>query len=190
MSQTWRFRLLLAAVALASCQQPTPPPTSTSMPTPVASSASPTSAVSPVPTGSTRTTVLNAANQAFSQGEYASAAELYTRVLNSPPTAGESPELSQTIDGLSRFRLLLADVLLARDDQAQQQLRALQGRDPQGVFARLASQFLDQYGMAGGARGACNSVRPQVHEQAGPELARLRDAGVSIDPDALCSVPR
>ncbi len=142
-----------------------------------------------MPVGAARTTVLNAAGDAFSLGDYASAAELYSRVLGTPPAGDESAELTRDVDGLARFRLMLADVLLARDDQARQQLQLVQGRDPTGVWARLAAQFLDQYGMAGSARAACSTLAQQVPTQAAAELERLAQAGVRADAATLCSVP-
>jgi hypothetical protein len=133
--------------------------------------------------------VLTAANAAFERGDTANAAALYQRVLNTPPTAGESAEISSAIDGLARFRAIVTLLAAGRESEARQQLDALEQRDQTAPFARLAAQLWDQYGMTGQLRAACAQLRPQIDTQAGPVLAALQAAGVSVNPNALCAPP-
>jgi hypothetical protein len=134
--------------------------------------------------------VLNAATAAFQRGDAATAAELYQRVVNTPPLPSEQAAATAAIDGFARFRAMLALLQTGHEAEAREQLDALQARDTQAVFARLGSQLWDQYGMTGQVRAACAQLRPQVASQAGAVLATLQNLGVSISPDTLCSVPQ
>jgi hypothetical protein len=143
-----------------------------------------------VPVTASRVEVLTAANAAFARGDNAAAADLYRRVVDTPPSAGEAAELSTTIDQFARFRALVALLGARRESEARQQLDALEQRDPNAAFARLAAQLWDQYSMTGQLRAACVQLQLQVATQAGPALAALQAAGVAVDPSTLCSQPQ
>jgi hypothetical protein len=138
--------------------------------------------------GSSRIDVLNAADSAFARGDLTNASGLYERVLNTPPT-GEQTAQTAAINGLAHFRAIVALLATGSEGDAHAQLDALQNTDANAPFARLAMQLWDQYGMVGSVRGACAQVQPQVASQAGPTLQMLQAMGVSVDAQALCSVP-
>jgi hypothetical protein len=138
--------------------------------------------------GSSRVEVLNAANAAFTRGDLAGAAPLYERVVNTPPN-GESAEQTAAIDGLAHFQALVALLASGSEDQAKSHLTALQQRDGNAPFARLASQLWDQYSMVGGVRGACSQLQPQIPTVVGPTLQMLQSMGVTIDAQSLCKLP-
>jgi hypothetical protein len=115
---------------------------------------------------------------------------LYERVINTPPPPSEQPAATAAIEGFARFRAMLALLQTGHEAEAREQLDALQARGTQAVFARLASQVWDQYGMTGQVRAACAQVRPQVASQAGPVLSTLQGLGVTVSPETLCSVPQ
>jgi hypothetical protein len=127
-----------------------------------------------------------AANAAFDRGDSATAAQLYERVVNTPPSPSETAELRSAIDGFARFRAVASLLASGREADAREQLDALQQRDQVAPFARLAAQLYDQYGMTGQLRAACAQLRPQIESQAGPALAALQAAGVAINPATLC----
>ncbi len=189
----WLGVVVVLVVLGAGCEPgPAPSPTPTTSPSPPAASGSPSATAppaTPVPTGASRTQVLAAGNDAFRRGDLKTATELYERVVNTPPGAGESAALTAAVDGLARFRAMVALTTLGEEDNARDHLERLRASDPNGPFTRLAGQFWDQYGMTANVRAACNNVRPQVAAQAGAALATLRDAGVAVEPDAVCSVP-
>jgi hypothetical protein len=167
------------AVVVSACQTPAPPtPTSPPQSGPI---------VAP-PASAGRVDVLTAANDLFRSGNLAGAAELYDRVINTPAT-GEAAALSSAIEGLAHFRAMVA--LLGAGDEAgaREHLQALQERDATAPFTRLSAELWDQYGMTSDLRAACAAVRPQVRSQAGAMLATLQGAGLTVDPDTLCSVP-
>jgi hypothetical protein len=139
--------------------------------------------------GANRVEVLNAANAAFSGDDLTNASQLYARVLNTPPTSGETPQQTAAIDDLAHFREMLALLATGQEDRAKAQLTALQQRDANAPMARLASQLWDQYSMVGGVRGACSQVQPQIATEVGPTLQSLQALGVMIDAQSLCSVP-
>lgn len=141
----------------------------------------------PLAVGAARGDVLNAANAAFQSGNTRAAIELYDRVLNTPPV-GEQPALAGAIDGLARFRAMLALAAAGRDEEARQQLASLREHDPNGPLTSLAAQFWDQYGMTAQAKTACAQLKPQL-ATAAPVLGTLRAAGVVVESDTLCSVP-
>ena len=207
---------VLTLALLAACQSAAPSPTAapaaTTAPTltsvsklaaaaspsaVAATSPSPSAAAVPRPTtvtaaapavGSSRIEVLNAANIAYARGDLAGASQLYERVLNTPPT-GESAEQTAAINGLSGFQAVLTLLATGREDEAQSQLQALQQRDANAPFARLATQLWDQYGMVGGVRGACAQLQPQVQSSVAPTLQALQATGVQIDAQSLCKLP-
>ncbi len=166
----------------APAPAPATPPRATAAPTPTAAPAA------PVPVGTSRAEVVNAADRAFQSGNTRAAIELYDRALNTPPAQGEAPSLTTAIDTYARFRAMLALVASGRDDEARQQLAALRAHDANGPLTRLAGQFWDQYGMTAQAKASCAQLRPQL-ATAAPALATLRGAGVTVDPDRLCTVP-
>ena len=127
-----------------------------------------------------------AANAAFDRGDSATAAQLYERVVNTPPSPSETAELRSAIDGFARFRAVASLLASGREADAREQLDALQQRDQVAPFARLAAQLYDQYGMTGQLRAACAQLRPQIESQAGPALAALQAAGVAINLATLC----
>ena len=142
-----------------------------------------------MPVGASRASVLASADQAFASGNLQAAGDLYQRVLNTPPSSGESAALVAAENGLAGFRIVLVDTLRGDEAAARRELQDLQSRSADSPFTRLASQFWDQYGMTSDPRAACAQVSAQA-SQVAAELRALRDAGVSIDPSALCSVPR
>jgi hypothetical protein len=139
-----------------------------------------------VPVTASRLEVLAAANQAAAGGDAATAADLYQRVVNTPPSQTENAQLSMAIDSFARFRALVTLLASGREADARRQLDALQQRDPSAPFARLAAQLWDQYGMIGQLQPACAQLRPSVASQAGPTLAVLQAAGLSVDPSSVC----
>jgi len=188
---------LLVLFGVVACQSPAPPtPTPTVARAPTqAAAAVPTPVPTPVPTlsptalapavGSSRVDVLNSANAAFTRGD-ATAAELYERVLNTPPT-GESADTTKLINGFAHFRAIVTLLMAGREDDARVHLDALQQSDPSAPLARLANQLWDQYGMVGQLGGACAQLQPQIASQAGPTLTALQGLGVSVDAQTLCS---
>lgn len=153
---------------LAACQAPAVAPTP------------------PPPTTSGRVDVLNEANAAFSQGDFASASGLYERVINTPPT-GETRETTLAIDDFARFRDAVALLALGNEDQAQAQINQLQQEDANSALARLGNQLWDQYGMTGSLRAACAQLQPDIASQAGPSISTLTGLGVRVDAARLCS---
>jgi hypothetical protein len=131
--------------------------------------------------------VLNSANAAFLNGDMTSAAQLYQRVTNTPPT--EAPDVATAITDFAYFRAAMALLASGDEDQARAQLDALKSRDPNAPLARLGSQLWDQYGMTAQLRAACAQVQPQIATQAAQTFATLTAAGVSVDPASVCSVP-
>jgi hypothetical protein len=197
-----RLTSLLVAI-LAACQAPVPqaptppPPVPTTIPSAVPTtipSAMPTTIPSAVPSptappvGTSRVDTLNAANAAFAKGDVASAAGLYERVLNTPPT-GEPPATTSAINQFAHFRAIVALLVAGREDDAHAHVQALQQLDAAAPLARLANQLWDQYGMVGQLRGACAQLQPQITSQAGPTLSALQTLGVTVDAATLCSVP-
>jgi hypothetical protein len=166
---------------IGACQAPAATPTA-SPPTPAAAAA-------PPPTTSSRIETLNAATAAYAAGDTATAGGLYDRVLNTPPSSGETAEATSAINGFASFRALVALLANGEDERARTYLDALQQKDPSAPFTRLASQLWDQYGMVGGLRGACAQLQPQIASQAGPSLAALGALGVTADAATLCSPP-
>jgi hypothetical protein len=127
---------------------------------------------------------------AFTRGDSMAAADLYSRVVNTPPTPGEAAELSKTINDFADFRAMVALLTARRETDAREHLDSLQERDPDAPFARLGAQLWDQYGMTGQLRPACAQLQPQIASQAGPALATLQAAGVAVDPTTLCGNPQ
>ena len=159
-----------------------PSPSAVAAPSPSAAAAA------APPVGSSRVEVLNAANSAFTRGDLGNASQLYERVLNTPPN-GESAEQTAAINGLAGFQAVVALLAAGHEDEAKTQLQALQQKDANAPFARLASQLWDQYTMVGGVRGACAQLQPQIAAQAGPTLQALQALGVTVDPQTLCKLP-
>jgi hypothetical protein len=139
--------------------------------------------------GSSRVEVLNAADAAFTQGDLASASQLYERVLNTPPTA-ENETQTAAVNSLAHFRALVALLAAGSEDDARAHLDGLQQQDPNAPFARLGNQLWEQYSMVGSVRGACAQVQPQIATQAAPTLQTLQAMGASVDANTLCQVPR
>lgn len=166
----------------APAPAPATPPRTTAAPTPSVAPAA------PVPVGTSRAEVVNAADRAFQSGNTQAAIELYDRALNTPPAQGEAPSVTTAIGSYARFRTMLALVASGRDDEAHQQLAALRAHDANGPLTRLAGQFWDQYGMTAQAKASCAQLKPQL-TTAAPALATLRGAGVTVEPDRLCTVP-
>jgi hypothetical protein len=156
------------SLLLAACQASTPAP-----PTPAP------------PTTSARVDVLNQANAAFSQGDFATANGLYERVVNTPPT-GEPRETTLAIDDFARFRDAVSLLALGNEDEAKAQVDALQQSDASAPLSRLAAQLWDQYGMTGSLRAACAQLQPDIASQAGPTINALSSLGVSVTAQNLC----
>ena len=187
---TWSYTALTLFVLTGGCQAPAASVTPTAATGAASAIATSAAVTTPVQVGTGRAQVLATANDGFGRGNLSSSLELYERVINTPPDVSESPALSAAIAEFAEFRAMLALVLLGREQDAHEHLRALQERNVASPLARLGSHFWDQYSMSADARAACADVTPQVATQAGPTLATLREAGVSIEPDAVCSVPR
>jgi hypothetical protein len=166
--------LAVALISVTACQAPSQP---VAQPTPSA-----------VPVGATRVDALNAADAAYRAGDAHTASELYDRVVNTPPGAAEAAGLTNAIDGLARFRAMLALVAIGDEERAKQELVASQEHDANAPLTRLAGQFWDQYGMTAQLRAACTQLRPQV-STADATLATLTAAGVTVQSDTLCSTP-
>jgi len=192
----------VVAISPAAAQSPvsatprpaTAPPSQAPAAAPASPAAAPSSsAVAPttaaVPVTASRIEVLTAANAAFARGDNTTAADLYQRVVNTPPSPGEAAALSSTVNEFAQFRDVVTLLALRREGDARQQLDALQQRSPDAPFARLAAQLWDQYSMTGQLRAACAQVQPQIVSQAGPSLEALQAAGVSADPNTLCAPP-
>ncbi len=165
-------------------------PSPSASPSPLAA-ASPSPSVVPAtapPVGSSRVEVLNAAGAAFARGDLAGAAPLYERVVNTP-TSGESADQTAAIDGLAHFEAMVALLATGHEDQARTHLTALQEKDANAPFARLASQLWDQYSMVGGVRGACSQVQPEIPTAVGATLQMLQSMGVTVDAQSLCKLP-
>jgi hypothetical protein len=188
-----RLVVMVAIVVLVGCQAPAPPtptPAPTALPT-TAPTPAPTAVPTPAPTitapavTATRVETLNSANAAFARGDLTTATGLYERVTNTPPT-GESAQTASVITSFAHFRAMVSLLAAGREDEARSHLDALQETDPNAPFTRLASQLWDQYGMVGQLRGACAQLQPQIASQAGPTLAVLQGAGVTVDAATLC----
>ena len=166
-------------VFVGGCQPITAPatPTATLAPTPTVAGA--------VPVDVPRTQVLVAADDAFQRGAPAAADELYRRVLGTPPRPGETRATQDAVEQYARYREVLSQLLLGREDQARSQLRQLEERLPDAPFTRLAAQLWEQYGMTADVRAACASVQAQV-EQVRPVLEVLGQAGVVVDAATVC----
>jgi hypothetical protein len=130
-----------------------------------------------------RVETLNAAGAAFASGDLKNAAALYERVVNTPPGPGDSALLTDFAD----FRAAVALLASGDEDQARSHVDALTKRNANAVFARLATQLWDQYGMVGALKGACAQLQPQIASQAGSALTELQSAGVRVDAPTLCS---
>jgi hypothetical protein len=137
-------------------------------------------------TTSTRVDVLNQANAAFAQGDFAQASGLYERVVNTPPT-GEARDTTLTIDDFARFRDAVSLLALGREDDAKAQVDALQQADSNAALARLGAQLWDQYGMTGSLRAACAQMQPDIASQAAATASALNGVGVTVDTGKLCS---
>lgn len=133
--------------------------------------------------------LLNAADNAYMQGDLTSAIALYQQSIDAPADA-TPPRVIVAATTVARFRSLLAEALLGDEDAAYQQLSTLQNFAPGAPLTRLAAQFWDQYSMTADAGAACNELGPYVSSQAGATLRDLRAIGILVEPEALCSVPR
>jgi hypothetical protein len=151
-------------------------------------SASPVVRVTPPAVGSARVDVLNAANAAFQRGDMAEAAQLYERVVNTPASAAEAAAAQSAINDYAHFRAMIALLSTGDEDQARDQLDALQSRDQNAPLARLAAQVWDQYGMTASVKAACAQAQASAN-QASQALSTLQALGVPVDPNSLCSVP-
>ncbi len=147
-----------------------------------------TAIVAPVPVGASRVEILNVAEAAYLGGDPTSAADLYDRVLNTPPGSDETPAVSTAIDALAHFRAMLAILATGDENGAHDQLQALQSDDPSAPLTRLASQFWDQYGMTGELRSACAQLQPQLGV-ADPTFVTLSGVGVTTRAATLCVPP-
>lgn len=183
--------LAVAALVVVEARQAPAPMTPTPVPPTTAPTSAPTPAAKPTPpsTSASRVETLNAAGAAFSSADLKTASGLYERVINTPP-AGEDPALAASVTAFARFRDMVTLLAAGNETDARAQMDALQQADASSAFARLANQLWDQYGMTGQLRGACAQLQPQIASQAGQALATLQTAGVSVDPQSLCSVPK
>jgi hypothetical protein len=142
--------------------------------------------VAALPVTATRVETLNAAGTAFRSGDLKTAAGLYERVVNTPPTPGETA----LVTDFAHFRAMVAFLADPDENKARAHLDALTTRDQNGVFARLAKQLWDQYSMVGALRGACAQLQPQVASQATSAIGTLQGLGVNVDAATLCTVPQ
>jgi len=146
--------------------------------------------VTPPPVTAARIETLNAANAAFRSNDLKTAAGLYDRVVNTPPSSGEAPADRAAIDDFALFRAMVTLLAAGQEDDARRHFDALQKRDANAPLARLGNQLWDQYSMIGHLRGACAQVQPQIATQAGPTLTTLQGLGVMIDATSLCNAPQ
>src|SRR5579884_1122671 len=154
----------------AAAVQATPAATAPSLaPTVARPAASPSpssnpaaAAATPPPTGASRVEVLNAADAAFQRGDVATAEGLYSRVINTPPSASETAEATAAINQLAYFRAMLSFMAEGRDTDAKAQLDALNEHAANTPLARIAAQVWDQYGMTGQLRSACAQAQPAI----------------------------
>src|SRR5258708_27013643 len=85
-----------------------PSPSAASGTSSISSPVPPTVAVEPAPTapsvGLSRIEILNVATTAFGNNDLKTASDLYQRVVNTPPPAGEAPAHSALIESFAQFR--------------------------------------------------------------------------------------
>jgi hypothetical protein len=136
-----------------------------------------------------RSQPLSQANAAYARHDVQAALELYDQVAGTPPSDAESRPVAMAIDGLARFRALIALTSIGQEDSARRQLGLLLDSDPGAPLARLAAQFWDQYSLTASVRAACAQLAPEVEPQAAPVLATLASLGIEIRHDELCIVP-
>jgi tetratricopeptide (TPR) repeat protein len=129
--------------------------------------------------------VLNQANAAFAQEDFAQASGLYERAINTPPN-GETRETTLTIDDFARFRDAVSLLALGNEDQAKAQIDALQQADADAPLSRVAAQLWDQYGMTGSLRAACAQTQPAAATQLSATMSALNSLGVSVSAQNLC----
>ncbi len=133
--------------------------------------------------------LLDAADNAYMQGDLTSAVALYQQSIDAPTDATPATVIVAAT-AVARFRSLLAEVVIGDEDAAYEQLSILQNSAPGAPLTRLATQFWDQYSMTADAGAACNELAPYVSSQAGATLRELRTIGILLEPEVLCSVPR
>jgi hypothetical protein len=185
-----RLCWLALVVTGAACQPAVPPATPTIAPTatPGAASAKPTVSSSPVsptsavPVTSGRVDVLRSADAAYQRGSMADAAQLYERVVNTPPAAAEPP----LIDQYAHFRAMLALLAAGDEAQARTHLEALQSRDASAALARMAAQVWDQYSQTGQLKAACAQLQSQSAAQVTQVVSALAPLGLTVSATTLC----
>jgi hypothetical protein len=211
-----RGLLLLPLILLVACQPspslPTPGPAPTvplasgspkptTPPTPPSPAASPAAtgspsprpttppspvAGTPIPVTATRLDLLNTANESFASGDATAAAQLYERVLNTPPPPGEPAATTAAINDFAHFRAIVAWLSAGQDEDALDHLDALLARDANAPLGRLAQQLWDQFSMTADVRAACAQLQPEVVSQAGSVIRTLQGLGVSVETATFC----
>jgi hypothetical protein len=140
----------------------------------------------PIPVTASRLDLLNTANDSFAAGDATTAAQLYERVVNSPPAPGESVAATTAVNDFAHFRAIVAWLAAGQDEAALEHLDALLARDAQAPLARLAQHLWDQFSMTASVRAACAQLQPEVESQAGSAVRSLQALGVEIDAATFC----
>lgn len=138
------------------------------------------------PTTASRVDVLSAADAAVRAGDLRSAADLYGRALNTPPSAGESAAIQSAVRGLAGLRRVILLAELGEEDAARRELEALQAAGPDNPFSRVAAEFWHAYGQTGSVRSACAQAAPNLATVLTPALAPLANTPAGLDPARLC----
>ena len=137
------------------------------------------------------------ANAAFARKDYSTALRLYRQAARDdtlvegeayPPKRLAGPELR----AFARFRLVVADAVVAQEDDARATLEELRHLDAATPFPRLAAVFWDGYGMTADVRAACARVTRIVEADPLPVLRAMNGWGYAnrdLRPDEVCVIP-
>ena len=129
---------------------------------------------------------MNTANETFASGDATTAAQLYERVLNTPPPPGEAAATTSAINDFAHFRAIVAWLSAGQDEAALDHLDALLARDANAPLGRLAQQLWDQFSMTADVRAACAQLQPEVVSQASSVIRTLQGLGVSVETATFC----
>jgi thioredoxin-like negative regulator of GroEL len=142
----------------------------------------------PIAVTASRLDLLNAANASFARGDATAAAQLYERVVNTPPSPGEQAAITTAINDFAHFRAIVAWLSAGQDEDALEHLDALLARDANAPLARLAQQLWDQFSMTASVRAACAQLQPEVASQAATVVQALQAQGVTVDTASFCGI--
>ncbi len=105
------------------------------------------------------------ANRAYARNDLPTAIAFYDEVSAAPRSDQELEQVSLAIDGLARFRAIVGLTTLGQEEQAANELQMLLGSGADEPFARLASQFWDQYSMTASARARLQGPVPRAQRE-------------------------